>query len=289
MEAPKGGQQRSASMKMPIGRALGVVPTKLKICKPTSAEELCLAKQAAAQAYKEQPAGNKKTFDRAAAIYNQKVAAKAATDNTFMLHKTIPKHMRDFLFLKQAAYVAAIRLDGGGGHALGTNPAQPCLEASNIDNARNAATAGPTAGALQHAHAATTVSALLDLPSPLEASVDAAPSVASPKPIAPAVTNANLPTNPPTKPPKKSKHSTYNSRKRSAELVVERKEELKGLNVIELKRVAGHLGIKLKVGGLFKRKDALLADIEAAWTDTPHAISLPESLSPSSYLKLAGE
>ena len=280
LEAPKGGQQRSASMKMPISRAFGAAPTKLRVCKPTSAEERSLAKLAANQAYVEQPAGNKKTFDRATAIYNQKVAAKAATDKSFMLHKTTSKHMREFLFQSQACYVAAIRLDRGEGHA-GTNLARPCVEASNVENARDAATAGPTADAVQHAHGVITLSALHDVSPPPNASVDAVPSGASPKSNAPAVTNAKLPTNPPTNPPKKSKHSAYNSRERSAELVVQRKEELKGLNVIELKRVAGLLGIKQKVAGVFKKKEALLADIEATWTDT-HAISLPESLSPSS-------
>jgi hypothetical protein len=278
--APNGGQQRSASMKMPISRAFGAAPTKLRVCKPTSAEERCLAKLAANQAYVEQPAGTKKTFDRATAIYNQKVAAKAATDKSFMLHKTTSRHMKEFLFQSQACYVAAIRLDRGEGHA-GTNLARPCVEASNVENARDAAMAGPTADAVQHAHGVITLSALHDPSPPPNASVDAVPSVASPKSNAPAVTNVKLPTNPPTEPPKKSKHSAYNSRERSAELVVQRKEELKGLNVIELKRVARLLGIQQKVAGVVKTKEALLADIEANWTDT-HAISLPESLSPSS-------
>ena len=279
-KAPKGGQQRSASMKMPISRAFGAAPTKLRVCKPTSAEERRLAKLAANQAYVEQPAGNKKTFDRATAIYNQKVAAKAATDKSFMLHKATSRHMKEFLFQSQACYVAAIRLDRGEGHA-GTNLARPCVEASNVENARDAATAGPTADAVQHAHGVITLSALHHLSPPPNASVDAVPSVASPKSNAPAVTNAKLPTNPPTEPPKKSKHSAYNARERSAALVVQCKEELKGLNVIELKRVASHLGIRQKVAGELKKKEALLADIEATWTDT-HAISLPESLSPSS-------
>jgi hypothetical protein len=270
-------------MKTPIGRAFGVARTKLRICKPTSAEERCLAKQAANQAYNEQPAGNKKTFDRATAIYNQMVAAKAATDTSFMLHKTTSRHMREFLFQSQASYVATIRLDGdaGGAHTLGTNLARPCLEASNVEDARDAATAGPTADAVQHPRGAITQSALHDLSPPPKASVDAVPSCASPKSNAPAVTNSKLPTNPTTEPPKKSKHSAYNSRERSAALVVQCKGELKGLNIIELKRVASHLGIRQKVAGELKKKEALLADIEATWTDT-HSISLPEALSPSS-------
>jgi hypothetical protein len=283
LEASTSGQQRSGSMKTPIGRAFGVARTKLRICKPTSAEERCLAKQAANQAYDEEPAGNKKTFDRATAIYNQMVAAKAATDTSFMLHKTTSRHMREFLFQSQASYVAAIRLDGdaGGAHTLGTNLARPCLEASNVEDARDAATAGPTADAVQHPRGAITQSALHDLSPPPKASVDAVPSCASPKSNAPAVTNSKLPTNPTTEPPKKSKHSAYNSRERSAALVVQCKGELKGLNIIELKRVASHLGIRQKVAGELKKKEALLADIEATWTDT-HSISLPEALSPSS-------